>query len=97
MEYRIELKIEANNETELAEKLQAFTDINEILEHKDFVNVIEIIKEKPVIVQLVKEIEKELNGKEMNEISILDGGKIVMKIIKKLKDYENNEESNNAL
>ena len=62
--YNVTLEIQAHNEIELQEKLQAFQDLQYTLEHEDFIASTTIIVEHPEIIDFVKEVIPE-DGKEL--------------------------------
>ncbi|MCB0396835.1 MAG: hypothetical protein KDD36_09290 [Flavobacteriales bacterium] len=66
--YNIELRVQARDEQELAEKLQAFQDLQDHLEHDDMMQATEIIVEHPELVEFIKEVVPE----EGQELSLSD-------------------------
>ena len=66
--YKIKLTVEAENEKQLREKMQAFQDLQTNLTHEDFLQAVEIIVEHPEIVDFIKEVAPE--GDE--ELSLTD-------------------------
>lgn len=62
--FNINLSLQANNENELTEKLQAFQDLQDHLEHDDFMASTEIIVEHPEIIDFIKEVIPE-GGQEL--------------------------------
>ena len=63
--FKINLEIEANNEEEVAEKLQAFQDLQDNLEHEDLVQAVDMIVENPEIVDFIKDVAPE-DGEELS-------------------------------
>ncbi len=63
--YNINLTIAATDEEQLREKLQAFQDLQDYLEHDDFIASTSIIVEHPDIVDFIKEVIPE-EGEELN-------------------------------
>lgn len=53
--YRVEIVIRAEDENELAEKLQAFQDIQDNMQHEDLITAVEIIIENPEIIDFIKQ------------------------------------------
>ncbi len=53
--YNVEITVQAADETELAEKLQAFQDIQDNMQHEDLVTAVEIIIENPGIIDFIKQ------------------------------------------
>ena len=68
MIYKIKLTVEADNEKQLKEKMQAFQDLQANLEHEDFLQAVEMIVEHPDLVEFIKEVAPE--GDE--ELSLAD-------------------------
>ena len=68
MIYKIKLNVEADNEKQLHEKMQAFQDLQSNLEHEDFLQAVEMIVEHPDLVEFIKEVAPE--GDE--ELSLAD-------------------------
>ncbi len=62
--FKINLTVKAENKEQLAEKLQAFQDLNDALSHEDFINSVDVIVENPEVVEFVKEVVPE-EGKEL--------------------------------
>ena len=63
--YSISQSVEAKDEAQLKEKLQAFKDLNDNLSHDDFVGAVEVIVSNPEIVEFIKEVMPE-DGKELS-------------------------------
>jgi hypothetical protein len=68
MIYKIKLTIEAENQKELQEKMQAFQDLQSNLEHEDLLQAVEMIVEHPDLVEFIKDVAPE--GDE--ELSLTD-------------------------
>lgn len=62
--YKINLEIEANDQQELEEKLQAFQDLTDNLNHEDLIQAVDVVVENPEIVDFIKEVAPE-EGKEL--------------------------------
>lgn len=62
--YKINLEIEANDQQELEEKLQAFQDLTDNLKHEDLIQAVDVVVENPEIVDFIKEVAPE-EGKEL--------------------------------
>ena len=62
--FKINLDIEANTQEEVAEKLQAFQDLQDNLEHEDLLQAVDTIVENPEIVEFIKEVSPE-DGEEL--------------------------------
>ncbi len=61
--YKVKLEITAKSEEELHEKLQAFEDLQNNLEHDDLVQASVLLVEQPDLVDFIKEVmpkDKEL-------------------------------------
>lgn len=82
--YEVEINIFANDETEVSEKLEAFAKLNQILKHQDLINTVEILQQKPQIVNIVKEFGDEFETLE--DVKIMDIAKKFPTIIKRLKE-----------
>ncbi len=63
--YKVNLEIEANNPEEVAEKMQAFQDLQDNLEHEDLMQAVDTIVENPEIVEFIKEVAPE-DGEELS-------------------------------
>jgi len=63
--FNINLDIGAENQEEVTEKLQAFQDLQDNLEHNDMVQAVEVVVENPEIVDFIKEVAPE-DGKELS-------------------------------
>ena len=77
--YNITLEIEADSQQQLDEKLQAFQDLQDNLEHDDLIDATELIVNNPEIVEFIKEVAPE----EGEELSKTDYIKIAAKAFKK--------------
>ena len=64
MKYNIKLEVEAENKEQLAEKLQAFQDLQDNLEHDDLMTSVDVIVDNPEVVDFVKEVAPK-DGKEL--------------------------------
>ncbi len=65
MIYKINLEIEAETPEQVQEKLQAFQDLQDNMEHEDFLQSVDVIVENPEIVQFIKEVAPE-DGEELS-------------------------------
>lgn len=63
--YNIKLTLKAANEVQLTEKLQAFQDLQDHLQHEDLVTSVEVIVAHPEIVEFIKEVIPK-DGKELS-------------------------------
>ena len=63
--YKINLAIEARNQEQLEEKLQAFQDLVDNLEHDDLIQAVDVVVENPEIIDFIKEVAPE-DGKELS-------------------------------
>jgi nicotinate-nucleotide pyrophosphorylase len=63
--FKVNLDIEADSPEEVAEKLQAFQDLQDNLEHEDLVQAVEMIVENPEIVDFIKDVAPE-DGEELS-------------------------------
>lgn len=82
MNFTVELNIDASDKNELAEKLTAFSKLNQILQHEDLINTVEVLKQKPQIVDIVKEFADDTDLQNLNVFEIAQK---IPTIIKKLK------------
>ena len=80
--YKVKLTVEAKNQEQLQEKMQAFQDLQTNLTHEDFLQAVEIIVEHPEIVDFIKEVSPE--GDE--ELSLTDYISIAQKAFVKFGD-----------
>lgn len=69
----------AENKDQLAERLQAFQDLSDNLEHEDLITSVEVLKEHPEIVDFIKDVAP----KEGEELSMTDYLKIATKAFRK--------------
>jgi hypothetical protein len=69
----------ADNKDQLAERLQAFQDLSDNLEHEDLITSVEVLKEHPEIVDFIKDVAP----KEGEELSMTDYLKIATKAFRK--------------
>ena len=65
MIYKIKLTVEADNEKQLKEKMQAFQDLQDNLEHEDLLQSVDVIVENPELVDFIKEVAPE-DGEELS-------------------------------
>ena len=66
--YKVKLHVEANNPQQVKEKMQAFQDLQNNLEHEDLLQAVDIIVEHPEIVDFIKEVIPETD----EEMSLAD-------------------------
>ena len=62
--YKVNLEIEANSAEEVQEKLQAFQDLQDNLEHDDLLQAVEVVVDNPEVVEFIKEVAPE-EGEEL--------------------------------
>ena len=62
--YKINLEIRAESREEVSEKLQAFQDLQDHLEHEDLLQAVDVIVENPEMVDFIKDVLPE-DGKEL--------------------------------
>ena len=63
--YSIHLKVTANSTAELEEKMQAFQDLQDHLEHEDLLSAVDVLIDNPDIVDFIKEVAP-AEGKELS-------------------------------
>jgi len=63
--YKVNLEIAAENQEQLQEKLQAFQDLVDNLEHDDLIQAVDVVVENPELVDFIKEVSPE-DGKELS-------------------------------
>ena len=63
--YTVNLSIEAENTDQLEEKLQAFQDLMDNMDHDDLVQAVDVVVENPEIIEFIKEVAPE-NGEELS-------------------------------
>lgn len=63
--YKINIEIEAENEEQLQEKLQAFQDLQDNMEHDDFMDAVDVVVENPELIEFIKEVAPE-EGQELS-------------------------------
>ncbi len=69
----------AVDELQIAERLQAFQDLTDNLEHDDLIISVEVLKENPDIVQFIKDVAP----KEGQKLGLTDFVKIATKAYQK--------------
>lgn len=62
--FKVKLTVQAHSKEEVAEKLQAFQDLQDHLEHEDLLQAVAVIVEQPDIVDFIKEVVPQ-DGKEL--------------------------------
>lgn len=62
--FKVKLTVQAQSKEEVAEKLQAFQDLQDHLEHEDLLQAVAVIVEQPDIVDFIKEVVPQ-DGKEL--------------------------------
>ncbi|MBL4753232.1 MAG: hypothetical protein JKY52_06515 [Flavobacteriales bacterium] len=62
--YTVNLSIEAESPEALEEKLQAFQDLMDNMQHDDLVQAVDVIVENPEIIEFIKEVAPE-DGQEL--------------------------------
>ena len=78
-QYNINQTHYAESKEELTERLQAFQDLSDTLDHDDLIVAVEVLKENPEIVDFIKEVAPK-DGEELNMGDYL---KIATKAFKK--------------
>lgn len=63
--YKVNLEIQAQSPDQVGEKLQAFQDLQDNLEHEDFMQAVEVIVMNPDIIDFIKEVVPE-DGEELS-------------------------------
>lgn len=63
--YKISLTVAATDKEQLNEKLQAFQDLQDHLQHDELIQAVDVIVEHPEIVDFIKEVAPE-EGKELS-------------------------------
>ena len=74
-QFKINLSIEAEDQEQLNEKLQAFQDLQDNLEHDDLLSAVDVVVENPELVEFIKEVAPE----EGVDLSMRDYLKIARK------------------
>ncbi|MBN2664797.1 MAG: hypothetical protein JXR68_14200 [Bacteroidales bacterium] len=83
MIYEVEIKIEAKNEIQLSEKLEAFNTINKSFQHHDLLTLTKTLVEFPQVGKIVnKYSEAGIDWSEMNNLQKI---KLITEISKELK------------
>ncbi len=80
--YKITFDVKAENEGQLTEKLQAFQDLQDYLQHDDLISSVNVIVENPEIIEFVKEVVPE----EGKELSLTDYILIAKKAFERFSD-----------
>jgi len=82
--FRKEISITAENRDELSEKLELMTTLSKAVKHEDLSVTVELIKEKPGLIPVIKEMIQE--GENLSETQLmLRLPKYVSKVVKVLK------------
>lgn len=82
--FRKNVSITAADRDELSEKLDLMTTLSEAVKHDDLCVTVELIKEKPGLIPVIKEMIKE--GENLSETQLmLRLPKYVSKVVKVLK------------
>lgn len=68
--YKINIQIQANNEQELEEKMQAFEDLQNYLSHEDMLQAVDVLMEHPNIVPFIKRVAPK-EGESINPAKLL--------------------------
>ena len=63
--YKVSIEVEAEDTQQLEEKLQAFQDLQDNLQHDDLVQAVDVVVENPDIVEFIKEVSPE-DGEELS-------------------------------
>lgn len=79
MIYKVKLTVEADSKEQLAEKMQAFQDLQNNLNHEDLIQAVEMIVEHPDLVEFIKEVAP----KDDKELSLGDYINIARKAFQK--------------
>ena len=78
-QYNINQTHYADSKEELTERLQAFQDLSDTLDHDDLISAVEVLKDNPEIVEFIKEV----SPKDGEDLSMGDYLKIASKAFKK--------------
>lgn len=82
--YKKIVKITAENKDEISEKFSALKSLSEVITHEDFMVSVELIKEKPGLIPVIKNMIQE--GESLSETQLmLKLPKYVSKVLKVLK------------
>tara|TARA_R110000782_G_scaffold237188_1_gene323306 strand:+ start:19607 stop:19852 length:246 start_codon:yes stop_codon:yes gene_type:complete len=79
MIYKVKLTVEADNKEQLVEKMQAFQDLQNNLNHEDLMQAVDMIVEHPDLVEFIKEVAP----KDDKELSLGDYINIARKAFQK--------------
>lgn len=63
--FKVTLAVKATDKEQVSEKLQAFQDLQDHLQHDDFIQAVEVIVDNPKIVTFIKEVVPE-DGKSLS-------------------------------
>lgn len=78
MKFNPIIEVEAANQEQLEEKLQAFQDLQDNMEHDDIIDAVDLIVENPDIITFIKDVAPE----EGQELTKTDYIKIAIKAFK---------------
>ncbi|MCB9335830.1 MAG: hypothetical protein H6586_06755 [Flavobacteriales bacterium] len=79
MIYKVKLTVEADSKEQLVEKMQAFQDLQNNLNHEDLMQAVDMIVEHPDLVEFIKEVAP----KDDKELSLGDYINIARKAFQK--------------
>ena len=83
-DYKKFVKITAEDTDEIAQKFRALKSLSEVVSHEDFMVSVELIKEKPGLIPVIKDMIQE--GESLSETQLmLKLPKYVSKVLKVLK------------
>ena len=83
-EYNKKVSLKAADKEELSQKINALKILSEVLNHEDFIITVELIREKPELIPVVKEMIEE--GEKLSETQMMVRlPKYVKKVLKVLK------------
>ncbi len=77
--FTVNLEVRAKDEQQVEEKLQAFQDLQDSMNHEDLLQAIDTIVENPEIVEFIKEVAPE----EGQELGLSDYLRIARKAYQK--------------
>ena len=63
--FKVNLEVRAENAEQVEEKLQAFQDLQDSMNHEDMLQAVDLVVENPEMVEFIKEVAPE-EGQELN-------------------------------
>lgn len=69
--YDITISVKANNEAEAAEKVESFINLNDSMEHEDFVQCADFVADYPTVVNTIKNSLPKISDKDTMQMVMM--------------------------